>query len=180
MIKIFIALILAYSINSNFDSCLDEEDPTKCQMHDNGINNGYCSTLKNPGIKNEDGKIEDECIVMPESAEYQKTFWKLYNGLLKENYLLPFVNEEEILLEQKKDHYKKGETVEVNKRLFTKEEKAKVNQNYTCIYHHAGKMNEYIEAISKDQENRKSIPFPNITDKNVCFGADKFNELKNL
>ena len=72
MIKIFIALILAYSINSNFESCLDELNATNCQLHDNGINNGYCSTLKNPGIKDEDGKIEDDCIVMPESAENQK------------------------------------------------------------------------------------------------------------
>ena len=72
MIKIFIALILAYSINSNFESCLDELNATNCQLHDNGINNGYCSTLKNPGIKDEHGKIEDDCIVMPESAENQK------------------------------------------------------------------------------------------------------------
>ena len=41
-------------------------------------------------------------------------------------------------------------------------------------------MYEYSEAIQKDPENWKSIPFPNITDKNVCFGAEKFKELANL
>lgn len=180
MIKIFIALILAYSINSNFESCIDELDPTKCQMHDTGINNGYCSTIKNPGIPDEDGKIEDDCIPLPDNAENQKIFWKLYNGYHKEFYLLDFINEKEILFEPKKDYYKKGETVEINPVSFTKEEKAKVNKNNTCSYHHVGKLYDYIEAVTNDEINRPYVPFPNITDKNVCFGAEKFDEFKNL
>ena len=180
MIKIFIVLILAYSINSNFESCLDEINSTNCQIHDNDIINGYCSTIINPGIPDDDGEIKDQCVVMPESAENQKVFWKLYNGIFKEGYLLNLINGEEYLVEPKKDHYKKGEIVEVNKRLFTEEEKAKVNKNNTCLYHNVGKMNEFLEAIGEAPENWTSIPLPNITDKNDCFGADKFNDLKNL
>ena len=41
-------------------------------------------------------------------------------------------------------------------------------------------MYEYSEAVKKDLENLKSIPFPSIKDKNVCFGAEKFKELANL
>ena len=181
MIKIFIALILAYSINSNFETCIDELDPTKCEMHDDGINNGYCYTIKNPGIPDEDGKIEDDCIPLPDNAENQQIFWKLFNGYHKEFYLFGFINDEEIqLFEPKKDYYKKGETVEVNQLEFTEAEKAKVNKNNTCSYHHVGKLLEYIEAVTNGEENRPNVPFPNITDKNVCFGAEKFNELKNL
>ena len=180
MIKIFIALILAYSINSDFESCMGEDNPLIYQKHDYNISNGYCYTLKNPGIPDDDGKIEDTCIPLPDNAESQKAFWNILNGIMKEMCLLPFNQEEEELIEPKKDYYKKGEKVEVNKHKFTDQEKAKVNGKNTCLYLSSGKMYEYSEAIQKDPENWKSIPFPNITDKNVCFGAEKFKELANL
>ena len=180
MIKIFIALILAYSIKSDFESCLSEDNPLICQEHDYNIKNGYCYTLKNPGIPDDDGNIEDTCIPLPKDSENQKAFWNILNGIMKEIYLLPFNEEEEELIEPKKDYYKKGEKVEVNKYKFTDQEKAKVNGKNTCLYLSSGKMYEYSEAIQKDPENWKSIPFPNITDKNVCFGAEKFKDLANL
>lgn len=174
MIKIIIALILTHSIYSNFDTCLDEEDTSKCQDHDSDINNGFCYHLKALGFESTD--IESNmCYPLPETAQNQKIFWKILNGTSKEMYLFSSnfdnetMDEAPYFIQPKKDYYAKGEIVEVDLSTLNKEELLKVNKTNTCIYH-------YNSNVFKDENN----PIKNITDPNICFNAEKVDDLKNI
>jgi hypothetical protein len=62
MIRIIIALILTHSIYSTFDTCVEEEDASKCQAHDSGISNGFCYHIKTSGL---DGNNKEENTCFP-------------------------------------------------------------------------------------------------------------------
>ena len=77
MIRIIIALILTNLIYSNIDTCLVEEDTSKCQVHDSGINDGFRFHIKLSasdisGINEE----ENNCFPYPKTAQNQKIIFE--------------------------------------------------------------------------------------------------------
>ena len=176
MIRIIIALILTHSIYSTFDTCIEEEDASKCQAHDSGISNGFCYHIKTSGFDSTN-KEENTCFPCPETAQNQKLFWKIFNGMTKEmtllssNYDSEAIESEDLFtIQPKKDYYAKGEIVEVDYNKLPKEELLKVNKTNICMYHHSRSI------MNEDESN----PVQNITNQNICFNAEKFNDLKNI
>lgn len=104
----------------------------------------------------------------------------MINGLIKELFsfygksLTGYVKDAYKLLEYqlmtpKKESYSTNKVIEIGPGTLSSIDKDILTSENTCFFHLYGK---YIQNYS--------APYTNITDKNTCFNARKFNEFKNL
>lgn len=155
--KKLIVLLCIYYVCCNMTSCMSEKDTSKCGTHKIEISDYSCFKLKNVyGTP------------YPDKAEEQKSFWKLTNGILKEystnacyNFSIP-----------EKSFYKKGEVVTLKNATCTEEDKKILNNKNTCFYQLLGKYSDNITLLREG--------YKNVTDPNICFNIDIFNDLKGI
>ena len=179
MKRLIILFLVICSTVCDWESCANEEDTTKCSSHIlDGIDGYSCRICHIPDFDYDTEEEEEEeevdvCGAYPDSAEDQKIFWRLSLGQMKESLSAQklFINEFsdlKIIPEPTKDYFAKDEIVEYKLRKLTNEEKTTIQNAKSCAYQYAGRFLDHPEAGI------------NITDKNTCFNAYQFSELKNL
>jgi hypothetical protein len=155
---------------------MDEEDLTKCSSHILDEIDGYsCRLIHAYDYDFDTGEEEEDdvCSAYPDSAEDQKLFWRLVHGYEKESLSAQRADIKDYLdaigiQVPTKDYFAKDETVEIELRKFTDDEKKTLLNSNSCAYQYAGRFLDNPEAKI------------NITDKNTCLNAYQFSELKNL
>lgn len=170
MKKIILTLILIYYIYCTMDSCINEKDHSNCSNHTIELKDFSCYKLNYFKIV-DFGKM---CIPFPDNYETQKTYLNLAIGNAKELYASTLIKYELMLYVSKKETYTKGEEIFVypmNGTIFEKDFEILEKKN-TCGYQYFGR---YFDEKKEGDESYK-----NITDKNICFNVDQFDELKNL
>ena len=124
-----------------------------------------------------------KCFPFPKKAKKQKLYLNIHNGLTKELYSFfgSYVKEMEKenpeklkdstkgLLHTKKEFYKKDDIIEIEERTFTKKDLDIISKENTCTYHLYGKY-----------KWKEEVDYENIEDKNICFNADKFDDIKDI
>lgn len=169
MKKIIVLFCICY-VCCNITSCRAEKDTSKCENHKIEISDYSCFKYKSAL------NIKDPyfCSLYPEKAEEQKLMWRLTHGLLKESFSstkslsnidVPFTIAE-------KSFYKRGEVVTLKNTTLTEEDKKIINNRNTCTYQLYGRF----------IDNKMQFPegYPNVTDPNLCFNVDSFNDLKGI
>lgn len=173
--KTIIVLFCIYYAYSSVKSCLEERDKSKCEVHKIDISDYSCFKIDSPD-RLVLGEIEIKtkfCSPFPEKSEEQKSFWKLHRGFIKElNSASKYENFSPILSTGEKDFYKKGEEVIFKNISFSEEDKKIINSENTCSYHLYGRYT--------DNSSQYMQGYPNVTDPNLCFNAEKFNDLKGI
>lgn len=178
MKRIIICLAFFSLVFCTAESCEDEEDATKCSTHTIEYNGFSCCK-----ISYED---ESNCGIFPDNASTQKAYLNLVNGMEKEIYSgIPIssraeqdINEQVIQMSSNKESYSKGEEIIITLKELTQSDINLINSNSTCSYYYYGKVFDYIMEVSQNISNYKG--YPNITDKNLCFNAKQFPDLKDL
>lgn len=170
MKNIIILFILFYFVYCTMDSCSEEKEYENCTSHDIELNNYSCYQ-----IKYFDGTTDTKrCIPFPDEKKTQVLYWNLFKGTVKEFYSATKETDyfgADTLNTLNKDSYKKGEELfmlPINGTESPEDMERYTNKN-TCFYKFYGKFYE-----------NETIPYQNITDKNICYNVDQFNELKNL
>lgn len=169
MKKIIVLFCMCYAC-CNITSCYKEKDTSKCENHKIEISDYSCFKFKS--VYN----IKDPyyCSPYPEKAEEQKLMWRLTNGLLKESFSSSksLNNLDVTFTIAEKSFYKKGEVVTLKNTTLTEEDKKIINGRNTCTYQFLGRFTD----------NYREYPegYPNVTDPNLCFNVDSFNDLKGI
>lgn len=174
LISVIISFILINSIFCSLESCEDLENQQLCESEEIEITNISCWKYNNT-VQN-----RIECAPYPDLESDQKAFYKLYLGLYKETVSgyadYPSLQQDFIddgIVMQAKDTYTKGETITSKLIELTNDDYKIINSKNTCYYKFIGKRVD-------DIVNGKIADFPNVTNKNVCYNAIKFDELKNV
>ena len=173
---ILIAFIIS-SINCSYESCVHSS--TNCNSYDVDEINGFsCYLLSTDTPENRATGDQDDfegCIAFPETADYQKIYWRLVKGAKKESLStyerdMPYIDlYPKSVLEPTKDFFNKDEVVYVNYVYVSDADNKIINSANTCYYKMVGKI--------KYEQNGK---FLNITDKNECFNTQLFPDFRNL
>lgn len=174
MKKIIITSMMFLTIYCTIESCQKETDQSKCQSHtmESGFN--FLSCYK----KEEDGNPL-KCWPFFTSDELQKAYVKYSRGIQKElysMYQLSEIGESKTLLTFDKETYSRDDIIKIKKvkllDSLTEKDKNIMNNNNTCMYR------SYARFIDPDfYYGNKKI---NVSDKNVCFNVDKFDDLKDV
>ena len=182
MKRIIICLIVFSISYCSYDSCVGESDQTKCENHQIDEYKGF-SCYK---FSNEDNEAEKSCFPFPDDSNSQKSYVNIFNGMGKELYsydpkyesgIYDFSEEEFFTL--KKESYSKGEEIKYEGETFSEEDKKIITQQKnTCLYFYYGKYFDELYELSNDLSKYKA--YENIQDKNICFNANQFSELKDL
>ena len=172
MKRLIILFLIICSTVCDYESCVEETDDTKCSSHAlDGIDGYSCRLFSAPDFDFEENRDTDFCGIFPDSAEDQKIYWRLSLGESKE--LLSAVkayigNYLDQVAEPTKDYFAKDEIVEFKLRTLTDEERKTILNANSCAYQFLGRFLEHPKAEK------------NITNKNTCFNAYQFSELKDL
>lgn len=162
MKNIIISLILIYSIYCSLDNCLNEEDQSQCTKHEIEYSGFSCYKYS-----------EGSCIYYPKNDDVQKAYRKLDFGWQKEK-LSAFSYYQNIdpsgINIFSKETYSLTDTIEKTEKEFTNNEQTIRKGGNTCAYLYFGR---YLD-------DTNSQDYPNISDKNNCFNAVQFDELKDL
>ena len=170
MKNIIISFILFYFVYCTMDSCSKEKEYANCTSHDIELNNYSCYQIR---MFNGTNDIK-RCVPFPDEVKTQVLYWDLFKGNGKEFFSATketkyFWADSLNILD--KDSYKKGEEIYMYPINGTEspEDMERYENKNTCFYKYYGKFYE-----------DKTIPYQNITDKNICYNVDQFDELNNL
>ena len=173
MNKFIIFSILIYSIYCSYSSCIAETtDSSQCKKHEIELNGFSC--YKADYSRFGEGAEGLHCIPFPNDSKVQKKYRSFFVGYYKE---LASAREErrneitEIPI-FKKGTYSKDETIPIETEKFSKDDIKIIKGNNTCSYLLEGR---YLDNLKKYPSG-----YPNIEDKNICFNADQFSDLKGL
>ena len=180
MKRIFIALIIFSFSKCSFDSCLSENDQTKCDNHQINEYQGF-SCYK---FSYEGDQTSGKCTLFPDDANNQKCYMQISTGISKElDSSVPMYSKSNqssfgpfFIL--KKESYSKGEEVIFAKETLSEEDKKRILGEKTCAYLYYGKFFDKLSQITNDFSNYNG--YEDIQDKNICFSAEQFPELKDL
>ena len=173
MKRIIILLFLISYIFCSIKSCTRENDYEKCSIHDIEYKGFSCYKFNS-----DDGKY---CSFHPDSSESQKVIFKLMNGLSKEiesGIEDEYINYNDIKnFYSEKESYDKGEEIALKTEEISEEDKKIIKGKKTCRYLFEGRFNN----IVNDETLMRSYNLhPDIEDKNTCFNAEQFPDLKDL
>jgi hypothetical protein len=129
-------------------------------------------------------------MTFPTNEDNQKIFFKFVNGIMKEifsiygNLLDELGNEfidtlESQLKKSNKESYTTSETIKITSGKLSNLDKTIIKSEQTCNFYFYGRYyKSLMDQLNKGNDvNRNYI---DITDKNICYNARKFNEFKNL
>ena len=176
MKKLIILLLLTYSCYCTMEECDECDDQTKCNSIEVEYDDFYCFKANFFG----EGT---GCISYPKEGEYQKAYWNLFSGFIKEMFsisgselketkdlaeeMFEFISQS--ILNTEKETYNINEEVKIIHDTLTERDKEVILSGKTCSYYLYGR---YEESASEEYEN--------IVDKNICFNAEQIDDLKNL
>ena len=164
MKRIIIISMMFLSIYCTAESCLNEADPSQCQKHTLEQQLKYYSCFK---YENEDfPDIEQKCTLYYTNEELQKLYYKYQVGRFKEWATMNGGNAG--------IYYVKGDTVhrkemEIEDVLTKEDEKIFFGKN-NCWY----------KAYARFYNDYEGERYINISDKNVCYNVDRFEDLKDI
>lgn len=182
MKRIILSLIIISISYCSYDSCSEESDYTKCELHQITEETGfscYIGYLKN--------REHRGCIPFPEDSNTQKNYIKIMNGMTKEFYSCEPKYEKDLYTDEyysysnanfEKESYSKGEEIIFDTGNLPENEKKIMQGIKTCSYLFYGKFLDELKQISTDYSNYKG--YENIQDKTICFNAEQFPDLKDL
>lgn len=164
MKRIIIISMMFLSIYCTAESCLNETDPSQCQKHTLEQQLKYYSCFK---YENEDfPDIEQKCTLYYTNEELQKLYYKYQVGRFKELATMDGGNAA--------IYYVKGDTVhrkEMGVEDVLTEEDEKI---------FFGKNNCWYKAYARFYNDYEGERYINISDKNVCYNVDRFEDLKDI
>ena len=173
-IFIFILSIMFCSILCSLQSCLEEKVQSQCNSHTMESKYNYLSCFK--------GEIEggdSACGPFFSDKNAQKQFFSYEKGYRKESSsIYPFssIQKDESLRVPEKDSYDKDEIIKYKEISFldslTDEDKKIMNNNNTCLYQS--------HARFVDPDNYIGEIKINISNKDICYNADRFEDLKDI
>lgn len=163
--------MMLLSIYCTLRSCEDEVDSSQCSNHTIEPEFNYLSCFKVMYGPNDFG-----CQGFFTNSETQKTYIKYRSGTQKEyrsRYPVSKLDKDNTtILIYDKETYDKDDIIKLKYVPLTEEEKRIINNNNTCDY------NTFSRFVDPDNYiGEKKI---NVTDKNVCFNVDKFEDLKDI
>lgn len=178
MKRIIILMLVIYSSYCTMDECDRETDKNKCNSIEVEYDDFFCFKVDFVGANS-----NSSCISYPKEANYQKAYWNLYDGLMKElfssegNELKNSTESADkvydllskILSKSEKESYNTDEQVKIIKNNLTSTDKEIISSGETCFSYLVGGY----------KENSSNV-YENIPDKNTCFNAQQFDDLKNL
>lgn len=169
MKKIIIISMMFLTINCTIESCQAEADQSKCQSHkmESGFDFLSCYKYQSSGMK---------CFPLFTSEKLQKAYTKYMKGVYKEIYSIFEDGINRTVVYFDKETYSKNDIIRTKQSILndilTEKDKNIMKSNNTCKYRN------YARFIDVDfYYGNKEI---NVSDKNVCFNVDKFDDLKDL
>ena len=174
MKRIIILLFLISYIFCSIESCTGEKDSDKCSNHDIEYKGFSCYAFNSDGRK--------YCSFHPDSSESQKVIFRLMTGILKELESGSENDEDKNIddLENfysEKESYNKGEVIVLKTEKISEEDKKIIMGKKTCRYLFDGRFNNIVNDETLMQNYKGH---PDIEDKNTCFNAEQFPDLKDL
>jgi hypothetical protein len=174
MKRLFILAMIIFSINCTLDSCLDEKDQSQCAKHSLEAKYNYCSCFKIENPSN-----ENQCMPFFANKESQKVYYKHTIGYIKEwRAIYPFshIEEDDTINVFEKETYDKDDIIKYKEIKFldslTEEDKKIMKNHNTCFYR------TYARFVDPDHYvGERTI---NISDINLCFNVDRFEDNKNI
>ena len=173
-IFIFILSIMFCSILCSLQSCLEENVQSQCNSHTMESKYNYLSCFKG---ESEGG--ESACGPFFSDKNAQKQFFSYEKGYQKElSSIYPFssIQKDESLTVPEKDSYDKAEIIKYKEISFldslTDEDKKIMNNNNTCLYQS--------HARFVDPDNYIGEIKINISNKDICYNVDRFEDLKDI
>ena len=165
--------MMLLTINCTIESCQTEVDQSKCQSHTMESGFDFLSCYKYEANNN-----PHKCFPLFTSEKLQKAFAKLSRGMLKEAssiYELSQTGESKTMILDK-ETYSRDDIIQIKEvklnDILTEKDKNIMSNKNTCKYRN------YARFIDADFYNgNKEI---NVTDKNVCFNVDQYDDLKDL
>ena len=173
MKRIIILSIMFFSILCTYRSCLEETDQSKCTTHTFESKYNFLSCFK---IDNDDD--ENRCMPFFTNENSQKAYTKFYRGLSKEDISVYPLSEtkDSDYFEFDKDSYGINDIIKYKKITFsdilTEEDIKIINKKNTCEYQ--------AQARFADPDNYQGQIKINISDANVCYNIDRFEDSKDL
>ena len=169
MKRIIILLCIIYSFYCGYESCYDETRHSECSKISIEIDGFSCYKYS---FEDKDNQKEEGCTPFPDDDDDQKYFEQLLIGMGKETMLSIYEDSEDAeelnyIPTFDKESYKKDEIIVTKMINITKEDKEKRERNNTCLYKY------YYYTLSQEDG-----PL-NVTDKNICFNVEQYDELKN-
>ena len=163
------------------ESCNDYPDHEKCNDEPIGQEGLYCFKAN---IEH-----ETQCMTFPTDPEHQKIFFQFVNGIIKESssaygkldpkfYSGLLSTLESQLWKSNKESYNIDETIEIGPGKFSDVDKTIIDSEQTCSYYYFGRY--YKQFLYPYNAETQNINYEDINDRNICYGAKKFNEFKNL
>ena len=170
----FILSIMFCSILCSLQSCLEENVQSQCNSHTMESKYNYLSCFKV-----ESKGDESVCGPFFSDKNAQKQFFSYEKGYQKElRSIYPFssIQKDESLTVPEKDSYDKAEIIKYKEISFldslTDEDKKIMNNNNTCLYQS--------NARFVDPDNYIGEIKINISNKDICYNADRFEDLKDI
>lgn len=174
MKRLLILAMMIFSINCTLDSCLQETDHSQCTKHSLEAKYNYCSCFKV-----ENPPDENQCMPFFTNKESQKVYSKYMRGNVKETRsIYPFsdIKADDTISVFEKETYNQDDIIK-NKNIkffdsLTEEDKKIMKNNNTCGYR------TYARFV--DPDNFIGDKTINISDPNVCYNVDRFEDNKNI
>ena len=177
MLKFLISLLLISYLFCYYRPCQININDNTCRLgEDEALINGFSCHRFDDGYY-------ISCQLYPDNPEIQKTALKIQNGMTKEVYSGISDLEDEIdfsnikLFTTEEEKYSKEEEIVLQKADLTSEDKRIILSRKTCAYQYYGR---FVEIIRKITDFKDWNGYPNIKDKNECFNAEQFPDLKDL
>ena len=149
--------------------CLGEKDTSKCSSHEISFKGFSCYKISYSGSFS-------MCGVFPDSSEGRKYYYQLHRGILKESLAgnhgvtkTSYSNNNDLTGEVE------GEQISITSEKTTEKDVEIASKNNTCFYQFEGRFYDYI-----DKNPNQIGTYLDITDKNICFNTDGFDDLNGL
>lgn len=170
MKRIIIISMMFLSIYCSLESCLQEKDPSQCQKHSIESSNEILFSC----FKYESYYLSNiSCLHYVADEKLQKTYYKYDLGLTKEwgssNPTRSGIRNPISIIS-----YIEGDTIKEKyvsiADILTEEDKEIYFGKNTCWY----------RAYARFRDDYEGERYINISDKNICFNADRFDDLKDI
>ena len=165
MKRIIIITMMFLSTYCSLSSCQVETDRSQCTKHTMEAEYNYLSCFKY-----KDG-TDDQCTPYFSDHGTQKIFTKFHRGYQKE-YISIYPELGDTIQTYDKETYDRDDTISFTSIPITEEDKRIISNKKNCFYNAYSRFVDSNHYIDKTKIN--------VTDKNVCFNAEKFEDLKDI
>lgn len=148
--------------------CLGEKDTSKCSSHEISFKGFSCYKVSYSGSFS-------MCGVFPDSSDGRKYYYQLHRGIMKESLAGNHGITKTSYSSNDLSAEVEGEQIGITSEKTTEKDVEIASKNNTCFYQMEGRFYDYIE------KNPSQIgTYLDITDKNICFNSDGFDDLNGL